>query len=490
MLTRRELLRSSALAALSAGCARYLPSSRAPVVVNDIHSQLNRATVDRVVPVDSIEALRNVIERARRDGDTISIAGGRHAMGGQQFGERTVNLDMRPLARVLDFDRVNGLVKVEAGIQWPALVYELLRRQSGETRQWGIRQKQTGADRLTIGGSLAANIHGRGLTLPPFVGDIEEFTLLDAAGESHRCSRSVNPQLFALAIGGYGLLGAVADVTLRLAPRTKVRRIVELRDMDGLAGAVENRIKDGFLYGDFQFSIDENSPNFLRRGVFSCYQPVDLSIPESPAHLELSEEHWMQFFTLGHFDKAKAYDLYTGYYLSTNGQVYWSDTHQLSIYIDDYHRALDARSGRRGTEMISEVYVPRGELAAFMEEVRSDFLENNVNVFYGTVRFIEPDTETFLPWARQRYACIVFNLHLDHTPEGMEKAANDFRRLIDLAIKRDGSYFLTYHRFARRDQVERSHPQLSEFLRLKRAFDPRERFQSDWYRFYRRMFPA
>jgi FAD/FMN-containing dehydrogenase len=490
MLTRREVLRSAALAALSAGCARLVPTPRPRVVLNDIHSQLNESVVDRVLAIDSLDGLRAAIRTAGRDGESVSIAGGRHAMGGQQFGAGTVNLDMRSYARVVRFDPSAGLVEVESGIQWPALIDELLTRQAGAERQWSISQKQTGADRLTIGGSLAANIHGRGLTLPPFVHDIEEFTLVDAAGELHRCSRGINRELFALAIGGYGLFGAVATVTLRLAPRVKMRRVVEVREIDGLLHAVSDRITEGFLYGDFQFSIDERSPNFMRRGVFSCYQPVDPSTPEAPNQLELSEAQWAQLFALGHFDKAKAYDLYTSYYLSTNGQVYWSDLHQLSIYIDDYHRAIDARTGARGSEMISEVYVPRALLTDFMEEARADFLANAVNVFYGTVRFIERDEETFLAWARQPYACIVFNFHIDHSAAGRRKAAEDFRRLIDMAIKRDGSYYLTYHRFARRDQVERCYPQLPQMLRLKRKFDPRERFQSDWYRFYRSMFAA
>jgi hypothetical protein len=36
--------------------------------------------------------------------------------------------------------------------------------------------------------------------------------------------------------------------------------------------------------------------------------------------------------------------------------------------------------------------------------------------------------------------------------------------------------------------VERYYPQLAEFLRLKKKYDPEERFQSDWYRHYRAMF--
>jgi hypothetical protein len=57
-----------------------------------------------------------------------------------------------------------------------------------------------------------------------------------------------------------------------------------------------------------------------------------------------------------------------------------------------------------------------------------------------------------------------------------------------MAIARGGSYYLTYHRFARRDQVESCYPQFAEFLREKKARDPQERFQSEWYRHYRTMF--
>lgn len=47
---------------------------------------------------------------------------------------------------------------------------------------------------------------------------------------------------------------------------------------------------------------------------------------------------------------------------------------------------------------------------------------------------------------------------------------------------------LTYHRWARKDQVLRAYPKFPEFLRRKLRFDPEERFQSDWYRHYKEMF--
>ena len=104
------------------------------------------------------------------------------------------------------------------------------------------------------------------------------------------------------------------------------------------------------------------------------------------------------------------------------------------------------------------------------------------------IRLIEPDRESFLAWADRPYACVVFNLHVPHSPAGLEAAQADFRRLIDRGLERGGSFFLTYHRWAGRAQVARAYPQFPEFLRLKWRYDPDERFQSDWYRHYRALF--
>lgn len=57
-----------------------------------------------------------------------------------------------------------------------------------------------------------------------------------------------------------------------------------------------------------------------------------------------------------------------------------------------------------------------------------------------------------------------------------------------MAFRRGGTYYLTYHRYPTREQVEACYPQFREFLRLKKQHDPEERFQSDWYRHYTRLF--
>src|SRR5712692_3904747 len=208
------------------------PLKNGPAEVNDIHSGLNATRVSRVEVVTSSDQLSNVLTRARQSGKNVSIAGGRHAMGGQQFGTDTVMVDTVKMDRVLGFDAGKGLVELEAGIEWPALIDYLIRAAENGKPGRGIRQKQTGADRLTIGGALSANAHGRGLRMRPLVGDVESFVLVDGEGEVHRCSRRENAELFKLAIGGYGMFGVISSVTLRLDARRKIERVVEVIRID------------------------------------------------------------------------------------------------------------------------------------------------------------------------------------------------------------------------------------------------------------------
>src|SRR5947209_8480407 len=465
MISRREFIAGSvALADASSVSGKLLPETES-IFVNDIHSQLNSTRVQKILKPRSLEDVQNIVRTARKDRKVLSVAGGRHAMGGQQFGTDALLIDIRKLCRVIRLDREHGILEADAGIEWPELIDGYLALQNENHQTWGIAQKQTGADRLTMAGTISANAHGRGLTMKPFVSNVESFVLVDATGTAHRCSRTENPELFRLVHGGYGLFGIVTTVQLRLVPRRKVERVVEIRTVDDLMAAFDKRVSDGFQYGDFQFSIERDSEDFLHKGVFSCYRPLPMATPISPAQKQLSDENWRQLLYLAHTDKKRAFERYADYYLSTNGQVYCSDTHQLSVYPDNYHREIDEKlhAPYPATEIITEINVPRSTLKGFFDEVRDDFRKNKVELIYGTVRLTERDDESFLPWAKQPYACTIFNLHTVHSPEGLQRSADAFRSLIDMAARCGGTYYLTYHRYAARKQIERCIPSLRNF---------------------------
>jgi FAD/FMN-containing dehydrogenase len=486
MAIARRTFDSRAAVALDA-----IPDVEARPIVNDIHSQLNATRMARIEEPSTIPDLQAAVAGAAREGYSVAIAGGRHAMGGQQFAEDAVLIDTRSLSRVIAFDRDAGTITAEGGIQWPELLAHLDEAQRPSTSlrarrevQWGIYQKQTGADRLSLAGALACNAHGRGLTLKPIIDQVLAFEIVGADGEVRRCSRTANADLFRLAIGGYGLFGVITKVELKLRPRVKVRRVVELTETATLCNRFADRIRNGYLYGDYQFATDDTRDSFLRRGVFSCYEPVPLDTPLTPNPTRFHPEDWAKLTYYSHRFKQRAFEVYSTRYVATSGQIYWADSQLSAAYVDNYHADLDRalHAKVKGSEMITEIYVPRERLAAFMEDARKELIRAKANLIYGTIRLIEKDSESFLAWAREPWACIVFNLHVDHTPATIEQAADAFRMLIDAGIRHGGSYYLTYHRWARRDQVEACYPQMREFLALKRDHDPDVRFQSTWYR--------
>src|ERR1700761_658642 len=197
LMARQDRLRS---------CHSEYPSGgQAGTELNDVHSRLNQTTPRFGEKPRSLSALFDVLKQAQRRGLATAISGGRHAMGGQQFLTGGCVVDMRAFNRILDFDLEQGLITVESGITWPELMRGYLSLQAGCVRQWGIRQKQTGADSLTVGGAIAANIHGRGLDCAPFSCDVESLQLLTPSGDLLTCSRRCHAELFSLVVGGYGL---------------------------------------------------------------------------------------------------------------------------------------------------------------------------------------------------------------------------------------------------------------------------------------------
>src|SRR5947208_3311723 len=104
--------------------------------VNDVHSGLNPTSVKRVERPRGVDELCALVRAAAQAGEKVCIAGGRHAMGGQQFREGGVLVDTGGMSRMLAFDRARGLLRIEAGALWPAVI-AATRAGEGE-KAWAI----------------------------------------------------------------------------------------------------------------------------------------------------------------------------------------------------------------------------------------------------------------------------------------------------------------------------------------------------------------
>lgn len=487
-LNRRDFIKGvAAVPILSSGGAASIESSRE--LVNDVHTGMNATWVDRVVRPTSVSDIQSVIQECRRRNKVLSVSGSRHATGGQQFAEKSILLDIRSFNRVLDLDSATGILSVQSGIEWPQLVRDYLAIQK-QRPVWGIRQKQGGADRMTLAGALSANAHGHCLGSAPMIADVEWIEIVTAGGTVERCDREKNRELFVLAIGGYGLFGVITAVGLRLARRSKLSRRAEMRTTAEVAALIENRTKRGASYGYFQYSIDETSEEFMRTGVLTTYEKVAADATISPEARDIDPEALTGLLELAHFDRGAAYRKYAALELARDGEIEWSDLHQLSSYPAGYHKTIESHRGaaQAGADLILEAYVPRQDLTSFVEDARHLLLQSKMPLIYGTVRFIERDGESYLAWAKKSYACVIFTPHVATGDSSMRRAREICRELERFATKRGGSFYLTYNRFAARSELDSAYPQFSDFLTLKEKYDPSGVFQSEWYRHYKELY--
>jgi decaprenylphospho-beta-D-ribofuranose 2-oxidase len=168
---------------------------RYPVVETDI-----------LVPT-TLDAARTATASA----DGMVARGNGRAYGDAGIGARQT-LQMRALDRIRAFDAATGQVTVEAGSLLADLIATFLPRGF-------FPAVVPGTKFVTVGGTIAADVHGKNHHRDGGFGDhVEGLVLAAASGELIRTSRKEHPDLFAATVGGMGLTGTIVEATLRLRP--------------------------------------------------------------------------------------------------------------------------------------------------------------------------------------------------------------------------------------------------------------------------------
>src|SRR5215210_1825462 len=177
-------------------------------------TRLHPVTMSRVVTPRTVEDIVNAVKATA---GPVSIGGGRYSMGGQTATPDGTQLDMREFRGVISLDTAGRTITVRSGTRWREV------QQALDRAGLAVKIMQT-YNTFTVGGALSVNAHGRYIGQGPLVRSVRAITLVLADGSVVRASPTERPELFYGAVGGYGALGVIADVTLDLATNSHVRR--------------------------------------------------------------------------------------------------------------------------------------------------------------------------------------------------------------------------------------------------------------------------
>lgn len=135
---------------------------------------------------------------------------------GRAYGDAAIGMTsclcLKGLDRFCGFDENTGRLTVESGVLLADIIAALLPRGF-------FPPVVPGTKFVTVGGMIAADIHGKNHHGAGSFGDhVESLVLAPPDGKAVTCSLEEYPDLFTATIGGMGLTGTILEATFKLLP--------------------------------------------------------------------------------------------------------------------------------------------------------------------------------------------------------------------------------------------------------------------------------
>ncbi|MFV1997746.1 MAG: FAD-binding protein [Acidiferrobacterales bacterium] len=134
---------------------------------------------------------------------------------GRSYGDAALNESgnvvlTERVNRFLELDIESGKLRAEAGVSMAEVIDVCL------PRGW-FPQVTPGTKHVSLGGCLAADVHGKNHhRVGAFSSSVEAFNLITADGATLTCSRDENENVYRATVGGMGLTGVISEMTLQL----------------------------------------------------------------------------------------------------------------------------------------------------------------------------------------------------------------------------------------------------------------------------------
>jgi FAD/FMN-containing dehydrogenase len=161
----------------------------------------------RLYPVGSYASAKSTLEELSGQ---VLIPRGNGRCYGDSALQQTV-LSTLKLNKLLQLDEGSGIIRLQAGVLLEDLLSVIVPK--------GLFLPVVPGTRLiTIGGAIAANVHGKNHHHAGAFGRyVQSLKLLTADGQVLLCSNTENEMLFKSSIGGMGTTGIILEATLQLS---------------------------------------------------------------------------------------------------------------------------------------------------------------------------------------------------------------------------------------------------------------------------------
>jgi decaprenylphospho-beta-D-ribofuranose 2-oxidase len=447
-----------------------------PVVVDIGH--LLPVSIKTIQTASGEKQLRALIKRANITGDKISIAGMQHSQGGHTYYPNSILIDMKKYNKIIDFKPEKKLITVQSGATWDDIQRHI--------NPYGLAVKVMQSQNIfTVGGSLSVNVHGRDIRYGSLIDSIESFRLLNAQGDILNVSRTENPELFQLAIGGYGLFGVILDATIKLTDDELYRLRTKTIDYKEYTAYFKEQVKETKQVKMHLARISVAPESFLKEMYVTDY--VEIKNDELlKSHQKLKQDRVIAIpkFFLGlsrhsNWGKNLFWDLQKTNTKKSNG------TYESRNNVMRSGSAFMEYENEDKTEVLQEYFIPLNEFSSYIDGLRTVLKsEKDFNLLNITIRYVSKNDHAYMSYSKDDMFALVLLINQGRSADETEKTKKIVNKMINLTLRHKGSYYLPYYSYPTKEQLREAYPRAEHFFQLKRQYDPEERFVNLFYEEY------
>ncbi|MFK4132395.1 FAD-binding protein [Pseudomonas luteola] len=413
------------------------------------------------------QSTQEVVDALARAKGPVSIGGGRYSMGGQVASLDSLHIDMRQMNRILSFDPARKTIRVQAGARWRDIQAQI------DPYGLSISIMQTYAN-FTVGGAVSVNAHGRYIGYGPLIQSILEIKLVTASGDVINATPECNAEIFYGAIGGYGGIGVITEVVLKLADNVKVEKSSSVMPLTDYLGYFRSSIRDN------EKVVFHNAD--IYPPLYNEVRAISWSQTDKPV---------TQKKRLHIHGKLYPLDAYFMWVISERPYGKWYRKNVLEPVLDKCHQVhwrnyeasydvaeLEPVSRKLTTYVLQEYFLPVDKIEVFVAAMSKILNRHKANVINISIRHAMPDPGSMLAWAQEEVFAFVLYYKQGTTQPERKQVAVWTRELIDAALSYGGRYYLPYQAHATLRQFQEAYPRHRELFDLKARMDPEFRFRN------------
>jgi FAD/FMN-containing dehydrogenase len=420
--------------------------------------------IKKIITPHSIQELQNIV---RNTHEPIAIAGGCYSQGGQIAYPDGIVISMKKLNNIIEFDKQHKTITVQAGATW----YDIQCFIDPYNLSMSSMQSY---NNFTLGGSLSVNVHGRDIHHCQLINTVQSIEMILADGSLITASRTHNTDLFAAAIGGYGLLGIITQATLTLTDNIPLERKIQPCTLENFSNVFFDKV------------APDPSTVLYKTDIFpkqyqKCLTTTWHTTTQPLTTIQRLQSKNSPFYV---FDRALEVIVRRVPFTKNLRPIVQELKHiKPSVVWRNYEMSysvhqLAIHTHTPTTMTLQEYFIPIRHAQKFAQKLRSILKKHWVNVLNISIRYIKPDTTCLMSYAPQESFSFVLYLNIFNFQKSIAQSCKWTQKIIDAALKNGGSFYLPYIMCATPKQFHQAYPQFKKLLEVKKIYDPENKFRN------------